>query len=364
MKSASSGKGQSVILASGTAGGTIAAVRNLAASGIGVGVISSSYLCAAAWSRGTTSSYLAPAESENRRFLERLLAIGEANPGQILLPTSDKTAWLYTANAQLLKRHFCLYQPSLTGIVGREQHQADDTAPLPNASFPILQQFVDVGSEGVHSVTGFIDRTGELFVTRQSRKVFLRSSPVGIGICFESQPASAELSRAVRRLCRELDYFGVFEVELVRFGEGWAAIDFNPRFYHQMGMDIRRGMPLPLLAYLDATGQTAQLRTAVARAQQDEAADVVFQDRFTLALKLFADSITARISAADRAYWRAWIKKNAARAVDVAADPGDPAPGIVHVLSEIQLGLKAIPRFLRSTSPMPAVTTSLFTEAL
>jgi predicted ATP-grasp superfamily ATP-dependent carboligase len=439
MESASSRKGQSVILASGTAGGTIAAVRNLAASGIDVGVISSSYLCAAAWSRGATSSYLAPAESENRRFLERLLAIGEANPGQILLPTSDKTAWLYTANAQLLKQHFCLYQPSLTGmrcildkmlfakaavraglavlpswdarsgdglealaptlpypilikprthvhrlltdkgivvhsaskliqqyrrIVGSEQHQADDYAPLPNAGFPILQQFVDVGSEGVHSVTGFIDRTGELFVTRQSRKVFLRSRPVGIGICFESQPASAALSRAVRHLCRELGYFGVFEVELVRFGEGWAAIDFNPRFYHQMGMDIRRGMPLPLLAYLDATGQTAQLRIAVARAQQDEVADVVFQDRFTLALKLFADSITARISGADRAYWRAWIKKNAARAVDVAADPSDPAPGIVHALSEIQLGLKAIPRFLRSPSPMAAVTTGLYTEAL
>jgi D-aspartate ligase len=150
----------------------------------------------------------------------------------------------------------------------------------------------------------------------------------------------------------------------VRFGDDWAAIDFNPRFYHQMGMDIRRGMPLPLLAYLDATGQTAQLRIAVARAQQDEVADVVFQDRFTLALKLFADSITARISGPDRAYWRAWIKKNAARAVDVAADPSDPAPGIVHVLSEMQLGLRAVPRFLRSTSPMPAVTTSLYTEAL
>jgi hypothetical protein len=146
------------------------------------------------------------------------------------------------ANAQLLKQHFCLYQPSLTGmrcildkmlfakaavraglavlpswdarsgdglealaptlpypilikprthvhrlltdkgivvhsaskliqqyrrIVGSEQHQADDYAPLPNAGFPILQQFVDVGSEGVHSVTGFIDRTGSSRVSQE-----------------------------------------------------------------------------------------------------------------------------------------------------------------------------------------------------
>ena len=44
------------------------------------------------------------------------------------------------------------------------------------------------------------------------------------------------------------------------------------------------------------------------------------------------------------------MKTNGFHAVDAAADPSDPAPGIVHALSEISLGLRAIPRFLRSSS--------------
>ena len=51
-------------------------------------------------------------------------------------------------------------------FVDRERDRGPMTPLLPDASLPILQQFVRVGSEGVHSVTGFIDRTGELFVTR------------------------------------------------------------------------------------------------------------------------------------------------------------------------------------------------------
>ena len=36
-----------------------------------------------------------------------------------------------------------------------------------------------------------------------------------------------------------------------------GVIDFNPRMFSQVGMDIRRGMPLPLLACLDAVGDSA-----------------------------------------------------------------------------------------------------------
>ena len=159
-----------------------------------------------------------------------------------------------------------------------------------DANLPILQQFVRVGSEGVHSVTGFIDRTGELFVTRSATKVFQRSQPVGVGVCFESRPPSPALSDAVRRLCRELGYFGIFEVEFLWFDGRWAAIDFNPRLFNQIGMDIRRGMPLPLLACLDAAGETTSLREAVAKAQTEDDEQTVFCDRFTLRAILFAQT--------------------------------------------------------------------------
>jgi D-aspartate ligase len=125
-----------------------------------------------------------------------------------------------------------------------------------------------------------------------------------------------------------------------------------------MGMDIRRGMPLPLLACYGATGDTAALRDALVKAQsEDDNAQTIFYDRFTLHAILLAQTITSRISHDDLAYWRAWIKQSGAHAIDVSADRKDPIPGVIHALSEMYLGLKAIPRFLRSTpSPSPALS--------
>lgn len=414
-----------MLLASGSASGTLAAVRNLGTNGVEVGVICSGRLSAAAWSRWRSRSYLAPPETNSDRFLERLLAIGKANPGQILLATSDQTAWLYTANADLLGEYFRLYQPPLEtvrsildketfaavafkaglavlpswcprddkdlealaptlpypivikprthvhrlrndkGVVvrspdqlirqyrlflDREQSRAAGNPISSDAKRPILQQFINVGKEGVLSITAFLDRTGQHFVTRHAIKVFQRTRPLGVGVCFESLPGNAALSNAVRRLCDALGYFGIFEVEFLWFNGTWAAIDFNPRLYHQIGLDIRRGMPLPLLACLDAVGEEASLRIAVAKAQAEEPnGKTVFCDRFTLRAILFALAITSRISRQDCAYWRAWTNRNVAYTVDAAADATDRMPGLVHALSEISLGLKAIPRFLRST---------------
>ena len=287
----------SVLLATGAASGSIATARNLGANGFDVGVVSSQRLAAAAWSRWVSRSYSAPPETKGDRFLERLIAIGTACPGQILLPTSDETVWLYTANADLLKQHFCVYQPALAIIqcildknlfaraaaaaglavlpswdphniedlqalaptlpypilvkprthvhrlrndkgivvhssiqliqqyqrfVDRERVGSSDDPLLQSANLPILQQFVGVGSEGVLSVTGFIDRTGECFVTRHATKVFQRSLPLGVGVCFESLPNDVALSDAVHHLCQHLGYFGIFEVEFVRFNGTWA----------------------------------------------------------------------------------------------------------------------------------------------
>src|SRR5690348_6871121 len=102
-----------VLLASAAAGGTIAAARVLAASGLRVHIISSRFFDAAAWARGIARSYRGPAEIESDAFLEKLVAIGRATPGQVLLPTSDETGWLYTRKRPTLDQYFRVYQPSL-----------------------------------------------------------------------------------------------------------------------------------------------------------------------------------------------------------------------------------------------------------
>jgi predicted ATP-grasp superfamily ATP-dependent carboligase len=366
------------------------------------------------------------------------MAIGAADPGQILLPTSDQTAWLYTVNAASLRPIFGVYQPSIDTVrtildkkrlsdaaacaglhvlpmwdprnidqvadlaptlpypivikprthvnrrmnnkgivvrskdelgahyqqyIDRERYMVVDDEFFPDASRPILQQFVSVAAEGIISITGFSDRTGELFVTRRSTKLLQRLGPLGVGVCFESLPPDEELSSAVRKLCRALNYFGIFEVEFLRFKGRWAAIDFNPRIFSQIGLDIFRGMPLPVLACLDAAGEKVALKDAVEKAKvEDRSRKAVFFDRFTLSAILLAQTLTGRISPADRARWRNWAKQHAENSVDFAAAADDPMPGIVHALSETYLGLKAIRRFLRST-PYRSTSSLGFTKA-
>jgi predicted ATP-grasp superfamily ATP-dependent carboligase len=418
-----------VILSSASASGTIAAVRCLGASGYEVGVLFSSFLSAAAWSRYAKSKHAAPRENEPARFLDRLMQIGAGRPGQILLPTSDETAWLYSENADLLAQRFCVYQPpietirrildkaelaaaatsvsiavpptwdpakipdlpqlaatlpypllikprthvhrvgndkgvivhsqeqlmrALPAIIDREIRSAADGPLLAEARTPLLQKFIGGGQSAV-SITGFLDRSGELFVTRRGAKVFQRLRDTGVGVCFESLPADAELSEAVRRLCRELGYFGVFEVEFIWSEGRWALIDFNPRLFNQVGMDIRRAMPLPLFACLDAMGETAALREAVERAKAyDQRQPTAIYDGFTLRAILLAQSLRGGLSSAEREYWGRWMRLHADHAVDFVADHADWVPGIVHAVSETYLGLKAIPRFLGSTRRVSA----------
>lgn len=419
----------SVFLASAAAGGTIAATRNLGASGIDVRVISSRKFSAAAWSRYASKTYRITSEGDEENFLKHLLRIGEAEPGHVLLPTSDHTAWLYTENADLLSQYFHVKLPSLSTlrrILDKKllaeaasnaglsvlpswcPQNVDELAALaPSLSYPILikprtqvhrrhnnkgvvvyspselkksyqlfiedelgrarnllaetnvmlQRFVTDASQAVHSITGFIDRTGELFVTRHAAKVLQRLEPVGVGVCFESLPPNASLADDVRKLCQELGYFGIFEVEFVWSDGHWNVIDFNPRIFSQIALDIHRGSPLPLFAYLDAAGDTATLRQAVQEAQAyNDDPKVVFYDRFTLAALLQAKSLTSRISPWDLAYWRAWRTQNN-RVIDFAADSDDRLPGIVHAISEIYLGLMALPRFLRLTPQIPKFLT-------
>jgi D-aspartate ligase len=435
---------RAVILASAAYAGTLAAVRELGANGIRVSVLSgprlstgwSPRISAAAWSRYSSRTVRSPPERDNERFLAKLLEIGAAEPGQVLLATSDETAWLYTVNATLLERLFRLSQPSLSAMqrildkqqfaaaakaarvdcvpswearchaelealaptlpypmlikprthvnrlrndkwvrvespqelvqeyprfIEREQDGMPANALLPDARLPILQQFVSVRSEGVCSVTGFIDQTGELFVTRRSKKVLQRSQPAGVGICFESLPQDAELSDAVRRLCRELGYFGIFEVEFLYTDGAWAVIDFNPRTFNQIGMDIPRGMSLPLLAWMNAAGEREALQAAVAAAQvvPPKSSATVFCDRFTLRALLLAKSLTRRISREELSYWRSWMKCNSATCVDVAASSDDPWPRVIHIISEIFLGLRAFRRFLRLTPRASKVETQV-----
>jgi D-aspartate ligase len=69
---------------------------------------------------------------------------------------------------------------------------------------------------------------------------------------------------------------------------------------------------------------------------------------------LAAKLMTQRISSKELGRWRAWLADNRGEMVDVARDAGDPLPGFVHAFSEVYLGLRAIPKFLRLTPRVAA----------
>ena len=349
------------------------------------------------------------------------MAYGEQRPGQVLLPTSDETVFLFASNLELLKKNFRLYQPPLEsalkvldkkllsescrrvgvatipswfpsseeelrllgpnlpypvlikartqvrqirrnqGIVVRDQndllssyrsivsstHGLSGYDELADADLPMVQQFAEEASGAVHSVSGFIDRSGELMVARGATKVFQRRQPAGIGVCFEASALEDELFEGVKRLCREVGHFGVFEVEFVRWNKTWAAIDFNPRFYHQMGLDIARGVPLPMLIYLGACGEESALKIEMQNAaNRTDGAASVLCDQFTFRAILAAMRVVRRMSVSDAAAWKRWREDHGGETVDIALDPRDPIPGFVHAISELKLGFQAIPRFL------------------
>ena len=219
-------------------------------------------------------------------------------------------------------------------------HDSDDEGAIGGFFF---QQFVDIGSSGVLSVSGFADRSGKRFIARAARKVMLRSEPAGVGVCFESVDLDPALAEATARLCRHLGYFGVFEVEFIRCGEAWAAIDFNPRFYNQMGLDIARGVSLPRLCYYDAIGDEARLSALMAQAQAAPGGETYrLRDGFTMAMIIFLRSLTGAMSRADRLRWRQWNRADPARMMDLDRDARDPWVWPVHMLSEFLLGLRKL----------------------
>jgi D-aspartate ligase len=237
--------------------------------------------------------------------------------------------------------------PSYRAVASQERYLTGCNK-LRDAYAPMLQQFAEEANKTVYSVSGFIDRSGEVMAVRGATKVLQRNRPVGIGVCFEASPLEDELVEAVKRLCHEVGHFGVFEVEFLRLDRSWAVIDFNPRFYHQMGLDIARGMPLPMWAYLGACGEESVLRVEVQRAAHaSDGPASIFCDRFTFRALLTAMTITGRLRSQEAAQWKRWYEDHRAGAVDVAIDVSDPLPGFVHALSELKLGLQALPRFLR-----------------
>jgi D-aspartate ligase len=205
---------------------------------------------------------------------------------------------------------------------------------MPELTEPMLERFYPDGGDGVLSVSGFRSRGGRELVMLGAVKVLQRPRRLGIGLCFESTPLEPSVRDAAKRLLERLDYFGVFEIELIRVGGQHLLIDMNPRYYNQMQLDIARGMDSPRIAYAASMGDDAAVSELAARVPR-EAPGRAFRNGIGLRILVGAQRAFGRMSSAEALQWDAWAEGHGAGLVDSVASRDDLGPVVADGAAQV-----------------------------
>jgi hypothetical protein len=203
---------------------------------------------------------------------------------------------------------------------------------------PMVQEFCAEAGQPIYSISGFCDARHELFVTRATRKLVQWPRRAGIGIYFEDAPVDHGLAEGLRRLCRAAGVFGVFEAEFTTGTGAPLLIDFNPRFFGQMGFDVARGLPSPYFVYLEAIGELSRLRAEVEAARRwRPSGATTFVNGTALAWTTMVERLVGRTPASLPQ------RENGAgsrRVIDAVKDRADWMPGVVDDIQQITGALR------------------------
>ena len=203
----------------------------------------------------------------------------------------------------------------------------------PDIKEPMVQEYLTAAETSIFSVSGFVSDDGSI-VARAAMKVLQRPRKVGIGLCFEGREIEPVLVQKLEALCRKIGYHGTFESEFIVDGDRRLLIDFNPRFYSQMGFDIARGIPLPMLVWHAARGEKAELEEELALARAWKArGDEVYCHKTMLDLVLTLQGMSGQMSKDDVRQWRRWYADHRSTATDAVRDPDDRMPAVVDAAS-------------------------------
>lgn len=202
----------------------------------------------------------------------------------------------------------------------------------PSASRPMVQEFFPDAATGIYNISAYV-RNGTVTGTLAARKLLQQPRRLGTGVCFEEAPVVPALAEGLGRLVSRVGFSGVFEAEFIETSDHPVLIDFNPRFYNQMAFDIARGLPLPLLAYVDALGRPAELESLVDPVQvANRATGRVYVDLFSLKLILFAQRLSGALTAEERRKWTDWYAKNRTQCTYAAIDSSDKVPALLAAI--------------------------------
>ncbi|OJY22565.1 MAG: hypothetical protein BGO98_19965 [Myxococcales bacterium 68-20] len=216
----------------------------------------------------------------------------------------------------------------------------------PDIAEPMLQQYLPAAETSIASVSGFVSADGAI-VARGAMKVLQRPRKVGIGLCFEGRSPEPHLVDKLAALCKEVGYHGAFEAEFIVNGDERLLIDFNPRFYSQMGFDIARGLSLPMLVLRSARGEHAAVKDELARARDWKGrGDEVYCHKTMLDLVLGLQGFSGQMTRDEVRRWRGW---HAGKSVtDAVRDPEDRMPAVVDAAEWVRHFARHPRSFVRS----------------
>ncbi len=201
------------------------------------------------------------------------------------------------------------------------------THRYPDIAEPMVQEYLTAAESEIISIAGYADEHG-VVVARGAVKVLQHPRKIGIGLCFEDRPFDTALVEKLSALCKTVGYYGVFEAEFVPQRNRPLLIDFNPRFYSQMGFDIARDLSLPLLVWHAANDDRTAFTEVLAGAYawKPHGSEVYCHKTlfdFVLALQRLAGQLTKD----ERSRWRTWYATR--HPTDAVRDPVDRMPAAI-----------------------------------
>jgi D-aspartate ligase len=218
----------------------------------------------------------------------------------------------------------------LQQFASRYGYRPEMLAYDPGLADVMVQAFHEEAAEHIYSLAGFYAPEHNVYLLRASQKVLQQPLRVGLGLCFESRPVHPEPARQLRQLMDALGYRGAFEVEFIHLASEnrFLLIDFNPRFYGQMGFEIARALPVARLCHLAAVGDGDGLRRLATEAGQwDDDTRWGFGDRWMLRLFVTTQWLGGNLSRAQRRRWIGWA--DSTLRADPLLAPDDPEPASV-----------------------------------
>ncbi len=228
----------------------------------------------------------------------------------------------------------------------QESYAPELRAMDPEVTRPMVQAFHPEANQSIYSLSGFISREGE-HALRGAVKVLQLPRKLGIGICFENAEVKQSLADGITAMCKRLGYFGVFEAEFIVRGDDHLLIDFNPRFFGQLGFDVARGLPMGLLAYEAALGRADKVSQMLARARTWAPQTApVFVHRAALDLVLRSQQASRAMPREEADEWRAWAERHPS--VDAVVDADDWKPSAIDWVNRLSSYARHPRAFVRS----------------